>query len=253
MKTLLVVLCLVLPAALTQAQEPGQLPVLTVYSYHQAPPFHVDALKNIGLNFDFVKALQQQLKDIVRLEHQTIARPELNKRLKRGEPAIVLWGSPLWFQFLEQEFLWSKPIFNDEDVVASLVKSNFSGDWQGFIKGKKLGGRSGYRYATIDDMVARGEVQRIDAPNDLVNIERLLVGQVDAILIVKSSLLYYVRTMDLINTIKLAGKAHSSYDRQILVTEHYRDYLPRINQAIDKIMSGQELKQRFILYGVKDL
>ena len=253
MKTLLLSLLITAVPMLLQAAPAKELPVVKLYSYHQAPPFHVDGLKKVGLNFDFVAALQKQLKDIMVLEHHSIARPKLNALLKKGKPALVLWGSPLWFQFDGLSFLWSMPIFNDEDVLATLSENAYKGHWRDSLRGKKLGGRAGYRYTGIDEAVESGLFERVDAPNDLINIERLLVGQVDAILIVKSSLLYYARTMELINTIKIVGEPHSSYNRQLLLTHHHKDYLPRINQAIDNIMKNQELKQRLYLYGVKEL
>lgn len=224
---------------------------LTLYAYHTSPPFVINAETETGLNYDLVRALQQQLGDRYRLEFKQLPRHLLNERLNAGLPTIVLWASPAWFTNKAQPYLWSNTVFVDRDVFVTL--SDYSGKVQQLtdLAGSTLGALRGYSYPGVNELVSQHRLTRLDADTDKENLARLIERNVDQIVITRSSFLYYARQQQHLGKMKIVGQPYPNYPRQLLLTQHYQSLLTDFDLAISALPKQQFWTSRLELYGLK--
>ncbi len=224
---------------------------LTLYAYHQSPPFVINTDKATGLNYDVMRALQQQLGSQYHLELKQLPRHQLNERLRKGLPTIVLWANPAWFSNKAQPYLWTYPVFTDRDVFVTLSDSNHKVQQLTDLAGNTLGALRGYSYPGVNELVTQHQLTRLDAESDKENLTRLLERNVDQIVITRSSFLYYARQQQYLGKMKIVGQPYPSYQRQLLLTEHYQSLLADFDQAILALPKQQFWSTRMELYGLK--
>jgi len=224
---------------------------LTLYAYHSSPPFVVNQDTETGLNYDLVRALQQQLGDRYQLEFKLLPRHLLNERLNAGLPAIVLWASPAWFTNKAQPYLWSNSVFMDRDVFVTLSDTSTTVAQLTDLAGSTLGALRGYSYPGVNELVAQHRLTRLDADSDKENLTRLLERNVDHIVISRSSFLYYARQQQHLGKMKIIGQPYPNYQRQLLLTRHYQSELAEVDQAILALPRQQFWTSRLALYGLK--
>ncbi len=224
---------------------------LTIYAYHNSPPFVINAETETGLNYDLVRALAQQLGSQYQVDYQPITRPELNERLAQDKAAIVLWANPAWFQAKNQPYHWSSPLFIDREIFVSPM--DFVGKVEKLtdIVGSTLGALEGYKYPGVDELIAQHRITRFDAKTDKENLSRLIDRTVDHIVITRSSFLYYGRQQQFLGKMKIVGQPYPSYKRQILLTHHYTAVLPELERALTVLHHQADWKARLDLYGLK--
>lgn len=224
---------------------------LTLYAYHNSPPFVINADTETGLNYDLVRALQQQLGDSYRLEFKQLPRHLLNERLNAGQPTIVLWASPTWFTNKAQPYLWSNTVFIDRDVFVTLSDSTVKVEQLTDLAGSTLGALRGYSYPGVNELVSQHRLTRLDADTDKENLARLLERNVDHIVITRSSFLYYARQQQHLGKMKIIGQPYPNYHRQLLLTHHYQALLNDFDKAIQALPKQQFWISRLELYGLK--
>ena len=231
-------------SAATFAEKPDVLPI---YAYHADPPFVISNAKRTGINYDFISALQKAQPGLT-IEYRYRDRKTINALLKAGEPMIVMWTNPAWFENSEA-YLWTRSLFWDKDIVVSRSTSDFQFNSIGDLAGLRLGGREGYHYNGLEN----AKVTRVDAVNDQDNIQQLLDYKVDVIIISKSSFLYYVRNLQLYNKVKILGNPLTKFQRKLLVSTHYKGFFPSLDASIGNIIQQNSWHNRVMLYGLHDL
>ncbi|MFN6969242.1 MAG: substrate-binding periplasmic protein [Rheinheimera sp.] len=223
---------------------------LTLYAYHQSPPFVINADTETGLNYDLIRALQQQLGDSYRLQYQQLPRHLLNERLNAGLPTIVLWANPAWFSHQQYPYTWSNTLFVDRDLFVTLSDSEQQVEQLTDLTGT-LGALRGYRYPGVDELIKQHQLTRLDADSDKENLARLQERTVDQIVITRSSFLYYARQQQYLGKMKIVGQPYPTYHRQLLLTHHYQTLLTDFNQAILALPQQPFWNSRRALYGLK--
>jgi len=227
--------------------------VVTLYAYHNAPPFVINADTETGLNYDLLRALQQELGDMYQLNLQQISRPELNQRLAAQLPTIALWTNPAWFDVAQQPYLWSGTLFSDREVFVSPYASAVKIQQLTELTGSRIGAIRGYSYPGLNELIAQGKVQRIDADSDKENLARLLEKQLEHVVITRSSFLYYGRQTQYLGKLKITGQPYPAYRRQILFSRHYQDIYPQFELALQRLTLQKYWLDRLSLYGLKPL
>lgn len=227
--------------------------VVTLYAYHQAPPFVINADTETGLNYDLLRALQQELGDQVQLQLRLLSRPELNQRLAAQLPVIALWTNPAWFAAQEPPYLWSATLFSDREVFVSPQQHSQKIQQLSDLTGSRIGAIRGYSYPGLNELFAEGKAQRIDADSDKENLALLLEKQLEHVVITRSSFLYYGRQTLYLGKLKITGQPYPAYRRQILFTRHYQDLYPQFEQALQQLSQQKYWLDRLALYGLKPL
>ena len=247
-----IVYWLALISSLSFAAAPEKT-VVTIYAYHSAPPYVTNLKEQKGINYALIRAMQQNAEEHIEYRYEYLPRPALNQRLTENKPTIILWANPLWFEKTQPyQYLWSGAIFGDKDVIVTRKGSDVKYRHLEDLTGLKLGTRKGYYYHTIDKLFTNNQLQRIDSTSDLANIKQLIEAKVDAIIITKSSLLYYVKAHTLINKLSIVG-THSSYKRHMLLTTHYQDHLAALNKALSAVDKTAKWHEEISFYGLQDL
>lgn len=224
---------------------------LVIYSYHSAPPFVLNADKETGLNYDLMRALSAQLSDRYQLDYQPITRSELNQRLATGQAAIVLWANPAWFKAAKKPYHWTQPIVSDREIFVSPITFQRTIKQLTDLAGSQLGTLEGYKYPGVDELIATGQLSRVDAKTDKENLTRLADGSVDHLVITRSSFLYYGRQAQFLGKMKISGQPYPSYQRHLLLTHHYSNQLSDIEQALSVLNQQTQWQARLDLYGLK--
>jgi polar amino acid transport system substrate-binding protein len=224
---------------------------LTLYAYHNSPPFVINADAETGLNYDLVRALQQQLGTKYQLEYKYLPRYLLNQRLQEGLPTIVLWSSSTWFTNKAHPYLWSETVFADRDVFVTLSNSVTKFEQLTDLAGSTLGAIRGYSYPGVNELVAQHRVTRLDAESDKENLTRLLERNVDQIVITRSSFLFYARQQQYLGKMKIIGQPYPNYQRQLLLSQHYQPLKADFDQAILALPKQHFWITRMELYGLK--
>lgn len=245
-----VALCVLLATnGWSESRADESLPILPVYVYHLEAPFLINSDTGSGINRDFGELLKKHLGQR-QIDIRPVSRSRLNSILANDEPAIVLWSNPVWFEREGRQYLWTEPLFVDQDVVVYERGVGRNIKTLNGIEGLKVGGRQGYFYVGLDDLVSQNRVLRVDVDSDWKNLENLLAGSIDVAVISKSSLLYYVQLRQLENRISLADYFVNSYERRILVSHHFKEFKPELDRAVKAILADSEWRRRLELLGL---
>ena len=226
---------------------------LTIYAYHKAPPFVINADTATGLNYDLVQALQHELGEQYQLKLQHIDRPELNQRLAAKLPTIALWANPAWFVQQNPSYLWSSALFTDREVLVATKQQAKQIVQLDELTGSRIGAIRGYSYPGLNELINAGKLKRIDADSDKENLTRLLETQLEQVVITRSSFLYYARQRHYLASLTITGQPYPAYQRQILVTPHYQAIFPQFEQAVQRLAQQPFWLDRLALYGLKPL
>lgn len=203
---------------------------VTVYTYHNHPPFVTG--DDQGLTYDLVDRFNAIVGDEVQFEVQVIPRSRLNMLLAKwvsGECRetrcddnwVVPWVNPKWGFGAEPRinFGWVRQLQDANQIVSrSEAPVDYSGPES--LTGKVFGGIRGHRYVGIDDLAASGAIKRIDGNNERNNLLKLLMGRIDATLLPKSTVEYYMQQDEVItpqgSELYIAGTAHQQYWRYLM-------------------------------------
>ncbi len=203
---------------------------IKVYTYHNHPPFIIG--KGKGLTYEIVELLNRKMEQPgYTFKVKILPRKRLNEAIqdwKNGtckiEGAscdsawIVLWVDPVWgFDTRPpSRFLWTK-IVNDTNSIISTKNNPVFYEGLESLVGKKFGGIRGHKYVGIDDLVAKGQLQRFDGDKERDNLLKLVYKRFDVTLLPKSTVLYYMQhDNQLTGKLYIAPKPHQTATRHFM-------------------------------------
>lgn len=199
---------------------------ITVYTYHNHPPFITG--KNSGLTYDLVNILEKELpsydfkvKVVPRKRLNVMLKPWINKKCYDSgcdKNWMLPWVNQVWGfgKDSRTNFSWNA-LFEDANVIVSNINNKIDYKEPASLIGKKFAGIGGHRYLGIDALAKEKKLQRINGTNEKKNLLKLLEGRVDATLLPKSTMMYILK-----NNTRFDGKffiaptVHQSYERNIM-------------------------------------
>lgn len=204
---------------------------IDLLTYHNHPPFITKP--NQGLTYDLASFLNESGKKRYHFNVKVLPRKRLNLQITESDAWIVLWGNPLWFgDKNETAYKWIK-ILEDENAIISLMDNKVEYNDPESLIGHDFGGIRGHRYVGIDNLVKDGLINRINGDHEKNLLRVLLAGRLDVILLPKSTILYFMKTMDLESTVYIASNAHQKYWRNLMV--------PHSQQALQEFLQSLSL------------
>ena len=238
----------------------SQLTIVPVYQYHNWAPFYFQSGENhAGFALTFMEQLNQFFTKNypelnVQFELHPVTRAELNALLKERQQGMVLWANELWFKrlFNEPYFSATQPIYWDNEAVVSLTKSPVEYSTPESLISKKVAGIEGFYYHGVDQLVSQGKIERINTNSDRINLEKLVDGKVDAVLITQTVFNYVLPGFADIDFYQ-ASTPQDAYSRHILITPLYADYEPVLNAYIASLPSNLVWANALSSYGLDDL
>ncbi|MES2128311.1 MAG: hypothetical protein V4463_13670 [Pseudomonadota bacterium] len=210
----------------------------TLYAYHLKPPYIIDRDKQVGLYFDMARYLNQHLTQ----HHFTtvyLPRRRLEMELELGRlNGMVIGVNPSWFKDDSRtRYLWSPPIVHDEDVVVSLASKPVEYEGPESLVGRHIGLSLGYYYFGVDELVRAGRIQRDDAINEEVTLDKLVRQRVDAAIVTRRTLDILLRTHPAWRKLfHVAKKPHDEFDRMILIPKEFATLAPELTAVLGPLM-----------------
>ncbi len=210
-------LVLILTLALVPLVCGAQQQKVEVWTYHLSPPFILDDAR--GLSHAFVELLNDDPANGERFHFELVELPRkrVDVRLARKRPGVLLWATPRFFTTAQAAHgKWSQPLLIDQQDFVSLPDAPVEYEGPRSLHGLVLGGVLGHRYAALEEDIARGAITRQDVQTDLQNLQKLLSGRIDTLLIPRSTLLYY-RKDDPLSDLYVSDTPLYQFARHLLV------------------------------------
>lgn len=126
-----------------------------------------------GIIHDLIQGLAQRLD--MPAEIQVLPRNRVELALKQGEIDVRCYISPKWIANGE-EYLWSTPFIHQRDLIVARQGSERVSSPDA-LSGQSIGTVLGYTYPRLQPMFDRGAVQRDDARNQDLVLQKLLAGR----------------------------------------------------------------------------
>ena len=119
--------------------------VVTIWIYHQFPPFITDTASGSGFSYDLARQLGKTSDRRYKFRVEAVTRERLNHLLAEGNEGLVLWANPAWFgDHQKQRYVWSDPLFLDHNDVISPRAAPIDYDSPASLNTLKLAGVRGH-------------------------------------------------------------------------------------------------------------
>ena len=148
-----------------------------------------------------------------------LPRKRLQVKLEEGSlDGVVIGMMPEWLADSGQKkYLWTAPFATDRFALVSLVKKPIDPQKPGTLSGASVGLTGGYVYPNIDAWFAGARVERRIGVSDEKNIEKLLLGRVDCVIVAESMARYFMRTHKLNGRMQIVPLPGPVTERRFLV------------------------------------
>ncbi len=219
--------------------------VIQLLTYHLHPPF-INAPET-GLTYELEAFLNQESEGRYRFQVAELPRKRLDQTIEQAGAWVALWSNPAWFGDGKQERFWWIPLLDDSSVILSPAAAPV--DWTGpaSLKGLTFVGMRGHRYVGIDELVATGDVRRVDNNREEDIVRMLLNGRADVGLLPGSTMKYFRKQMKLENRIYVAPQLQAQFTRSFFVPRSRKDladFLTSLN-----FPENEQWQQTLTLYG----
>ncbi|HYD61336.1 MAG TPA: transporter substrate-binding domain-containing protein [Noviherbaspirillum sp.] len=214
---------------------PAGAETVSIYTYHNHPPFIIDGEKE--LSHEFIGFLNRKSKGNPTFRIKIVPRARLDKIIATPEfNGAVVWVNPAWFRDKDRTtYLWSTRILDDANVILSNMSNKLEYTEPSSLKGKRFGGILGHNYADIDDLVRKGAIKREDVNSERSNLRKIEAGRIDATLLPRSTANYLLHEMGLKGKIYAAPTVHSVYTRHVLISKKNPALYKFMNEAISEM------------------
>ena len=223
------------------------------FNTYEASPFLIADKQ--GLVPELVEQLNQLLNEQYRLRLRNLPRARLLQQYL-DEPAhfdgVVMLLSPAFVNDRgRRTYLWSKPLFEDYNVLvlrAAEAPALLDDHW---LAGKRLLTVRGQRLPLLDELVASGQLRRENFNSELQTLQMVAAGRGDFTHMNHLMFQHLSRQYGLDKQLKafaLPGDA-GHFSRHILIGQQARELLEPLNAAIDALQCQPRWHETATHYG----
>ncbi|WP_271411664.1 substrate-binding periplasmic protein [Pseudomonas sp. Q1-7] len=126
-----------------------------------------------GIVHELIERLAQRLGVIAQI--QVLSRNRVALALQQGEIDVRCYISPKWISDGD-DYLWSVPVLSQRDLIVARQGSEPLSSPDA-ISGGNIGTVLGYTYPRLQHLFDRGSLQRDEARNQQLVLQKLLVGR----------------------------------------------------------------------------
>lgn len=172
-----------------------------------------------GIYPDLVAHLNRQKPGGLSFELRYMPRRRLQVKLEDGTlDGIVIGMMPEWLADPQQQkYLWTEPFANDRFALVSLAARPVHPEVAQSLAGRSIGTTAGYVYPGLDDWFVNSRLVRGAGVSDEKNIEKLLLGRVDCVLVAESMARYFIRTHKLHDKLRVHPMPGPGTERRFMV------------------------------------
>lgn len=209
--SVLLLLCTLLVGATGRAE------VVNVYTSANFAPLMLGDGR--GVYPDLVSRLNREKLDGYTFALRYMPRRRLQVKLEEGSlDGIVIGMMPEWLADAGQnKYLWTAPFAADRFVLVSLAAKPMPPRDRRALAGASVGVTTGYVYPGLDDWFAAARLQRRGGVSDEKNLEKLLLGRVDCVIVAESMARYFIRTHKLSERLRVYPMPGPGTERRFLV------------------------------------
>jgi len=226
--------------------------VVTVWNYHDFPPFAVRGGLKTCLSTDLTNWLTKASGGRYEFRLKHIPRKRLNSLRDEGKSGIVLWANPVWFDDPDRKrFLWTPPLTQDRDIIISHIQSGFEYEGPHSLKGKRIAVVRGYHFPRIAPLVEEGDIERVDIARESNGL-RMLVHErpIDATLMSGLAGRYIASQLHITDELNFSDPPLRHYDRHLMVTPDLPEVAEFLRQAISRLHGSPEWRRMREAYGI---
>lgn len=224
---------LVAGALPARAQASGQL--VDIYtSADFAPLLLADGR---GLYPDLVALLNRQRPGGLHFKLHYLPRKRLQVRLEADDiDGIVIGMMPEWLgDTARARYLWSEPFSSDGYSLVSLAARPMRPSAPAAMVGASVGVTADYVYPGIDAWLRTTRMVRSDGPSDEKNLEKLLQGRVDCIIVASSMVRYFIRSQKMGDRLHVVALPGAVTERRFLAPQRQRAVFDKVAPLIKKL------------------
>jgi polar amino acid transport system substrate-binding protein len=175
------------------AADDSPPPFVVAFGDYNPPPYAMIANDELngGIIYDIGKEFARRIGRPVRFD--PIPRARLVPMLMVGRIDMICGTNPVWMPELGAEATWSPPLFRENEmIVASFAETPL--DLIPALTGKAVGLVLGERYGpAMEQAFASGVVRREDSGTDEMNLKKLELHRIDAVIAPEFFVRYYER------------------------------------------------------------
>ena len=203
-----------------------------------------------GVYPDLIAHLNRKRPGGLTFRLQFMPRKRLQVKLEEGSlDGLVIGLMPEWLADSEQKkYLWTVPFATDRFALVSLAKKPVDPQSSAGRPGRTVGITTGYVYPGLDDWFFRSGLQRSGGVSDEKNIEKLLLGRVDCVIVSESMARYFIRTHKLGTILRVDTMPGPSTERRFLVQRKQAAIYEQLAPAVKKLRDDQEWRRKEAAY-----
>ena len=172
MRLLLSVLLLVLSVPSVAAEAPLRFSVADSWSM---PLMQSDINgPRDGFLFDIMQSLSRQVGR--KAEYHVLARMRVQSALERGEIDVRCYAAQSWMPNMSGDYLWSPPLMTQRDLLISTA-DHLAPVHVEQLQDKTIGTVLGYTYPHLQQLFDSHQLQREDARNQELVLQKLQAGR----------------------------------------------------------------------------
>jgi polar amino acid transport system substrate-binding protein len=213
---------------------------ITVYTSANFAPLVIDSQH--GLYIDLINYLNRQKLGGLTFKLSYLPRKRLRVKLEEGSiDGIIIGMMPQWFDDAGQtRYLWTVPFAGDNFILVSNSAKPVNPELPASLAGRTIGLTLGYVYPGIDEWIVHHGLLRNDALSEEKNIEKLLLGRVDCIVVSQTVINYYIRLNGLQGRFQFGHLPGQVTERRFLIPRAYRHVHEKLAPAIKKLDGDPE-------------
>ena len=225
---------------------------VTLWTYHDFPPFVEDVDREKGLSYALAERLNALSEGRYNFEVKVISRPRLNHILREMEPGMVLWANPMWFQDTEKKkFLWTDVILNDSNAVISPATQPFEYSGPISVLNKNYAGVRGHIYTGLEQYFSDDSIKRVDVSTEQQLIYFVAFGRAEVAVISDIAARYFASQLQVLDKLHFSKEPHSSYSRFVFSQPSLTEEHAFVTDAIDGLRTDPGWQAHLQSYGLK--
>ncbi len=222
--------------------------VITVYTSANFAPLVVDDKR--GLYPDLINYLNRQKPGGFTFKLSYLPRKRLQVKLEEGSiDGIVIGMMPQWFDDVGQtKYLWTVPFAGDNFILVSNSGKPVNPGVVATLPGTTIGLTLGYVYPGIDQWIALNGLLRNDAQSEEKNIEKLLLGRVDCIVVSQTVINYYIKRNHWQGRFQFGQVPGQLTERRFLIPHAFKrvhDKLAPVIKKLDTDPAWQKIADKY--------
>lgn len=156
---------------------------------------------------------------------------------------LELVSNPIWRAEYQDISRYSISYIQTMDVVMMKTGSGFQPKSVQDFRGKRIGCTLGYAYPEFDPEFKKGTILRENAPNESNSVQKLLLGRLDAILIEKTTGLYWMKQLKIDPAALEVVYEVAKYDIHLRLHRNQESWLPALNEALQAMIEDGTIQK----------